>query len=330
MDNFNKVSNFSQSKFQSFSLSVIDPQDTNRIALIGRALSAPIRIEILRLLNVKPMLVSEIADALDIQISSAAFHVRTLEEADLISFDYSTKRKGTLKWYTYGISKRLIINLREKDGEGVQAKTPYIQNINIGDYVDAEMTQDCGIATEREHIMENQPNRAFIPERHDAQIIWSKFHGSLTYAIPNDYAESGKLSEVSFSLELCSEARGYNDAYPSDITFWVNGVELCTWTCPGDYGDRYGKYTPPWWFPESTKYGLLTLVSIRDKGVYLNEKLINRHVTLKDLKLSNGNRTTFQFGVKKDAEHLGGFNVFGNKFGDYNQDIIFTAMYQNI
>ena len=219
--------------------------------------------------------------------------------------------------------------MREKQGDTTRTRPPYTQSINIGDYIDAELSHDCGIATEREHIMENQPYRAFIPERHESQIIWTKFHGSLTYAIPNDYAQAGTLSEIHISLELCSEAHGYNDNYPSDITFWLNDVELCTWACQGDYGDRYGKFTPPWWFPESTKYGLLTTISVRNRGVYLNEKLVNRNVTLKDLALAQSNRTTFRFGVKKDADHCGGFNVFGDKFGDYNQNILFNAIYKN-
>jgi len=326
----NEESKFLKGLNNTMLFEIMNPEDTNAIALIGRALSSPIRIEILRLLNIKPMLVSEIANELGLQLSSAAFHLRALEDAALIDTDFSTKRKGTLKWYSYGLRKRLTIQLRNQDGESIKARPPYIQSIPIGDYIDASFSSGCGIATEREHIMENQPNRAFIPERHDAQIIWTRKHGSLSYAIPNDYIQEGRLAEINLSLELCSEAHGYNDAYPSDITFWINGQELCTWTCPGDYGDRYGKYTPPWWFPESTKYGLLTTITIRERGVYLNEVLVNRNVTLDSLSLSRSNKTIFKVGVKKDAVHLGGFNIFGDRFGDYNQSILFTAIYQNL
>ena len=52
-------------------------------------------------------------------------------------------------------------------------------------------------------------------------------------------------------------------------------------------------------------------------------------VKLGGLNLTKGNRTTLKIGVKKDAEHLGGFNIFGDKFGDYNQGIVFTAIYEN-
>ena len=32
--------------------------------------------------------------------------------------------------------------------------------------------------------------------------------------------------------------------------------------------------------------------------------------------------------VKNNAQHPGGFNLFGSKFGDYAQPIIFTATYR--
>lgn len=314
---------------KNWELEVDNPDDINEIALIGRALSAPIRVQIIHMLNQRPMLLSQIAAELDIPLSSAAFHMHILEESRLVSAEYSTKRKGTLKWFSYTMSKTLVLHLREIDGNNQRKPVPYTQSINIGDYIDANLSSSCGIATEREHIMENNPQMAFIPERRDAQIIWTKYCGYLVYAIPNDYTTKGKISEINFSVELCSEARGYNNEFPTDITFWINDVEICTFTCPGDYGDRYGKYTPPWWFPESTKYGLLTKVSIRKQGIYLNEKLVNKQIRIDSLNLSKGNRTTLKIGVKENAQHLGGFNIFGDKFGDYNQGIVFTAIYED-
>ncbi len=329
-----------EKKYQEFSFenevnksrfySIVDPKQTTAISLLGRALNAPVRINILQLLNKHPMLASDVARELDIPLSSAVFHLGVLEDADLVSVEYSTKRKGTLKWYSYGTPKNIILQIRPIDGTAYHAPAPHTTSISIGDYIDANLAPDCGIATVLDHIMENNPKMIFHPKRHDAQIVWSRPWGFLTYAIPNEYTVNGKLLEINFSMELCSEAMGYNSDFPSDITFWINDVELCTYTSLGDYGDRYGKFTPHWWFPESTKYGMLVSVSIRDKGVYLNEKLVNRNVTLKDLQLNEGNRTTIKLGVKKDAEHVGGFNIFGDRFGDFQQAINFTAVYKDI
>lgn len=309
-------------------LSVENNEDTNRIALIGRALSAPVRIEILRMLNKHPLLLSEIAERFDLPLSSAAFHMRVLEEAELAAHRYSTKRKGSMKYYSYCPFKYLHLNLRAYDGLGQAEPTPYTEEYNIGDYVDADLPEESGITTEHEWIMAGLPSDAFLSKRHDAQLIWFTGCGSLTYAIPNTFARQGRLAEISFSMELCSEAMGYNEDYPSDITFSLNGMELCTYTSPGDFGDRYGKFTPRWWFPESTKYGQLVRICIQERGVLLNGKLVNRNISVDDLRLTEGNRALFKIEVKKDAVHKGGLNLFGNRFGDYNQAILFMATYK--
>ena len=308
---------------------VIELQDADglqRIALVGQALSSPTRLEILRLINVRPYLMSEISNELNIQPSSAAFHLKMLESAELVSVDYSTKHKGTLKYYSYG-TRDIVLRLRP--AEGIRDRlTPYVQSIAIGDFVDIALSDNCGFATDMKMIMADDPHSAFHPDRHSVQNIWNKHAGYIKYAVGNHFTARSALASISFSLELCSETNGYNHDYPSDITFWINDVELCSWTSPGDFGDKPGTYTPSWWYPESTKYGLLTTVAVKEKGVYLNGKLVNKAVTLDDLALSQGNHLTFTVGVKPDAEHVGGFNLFGAKFGNFNQHILLTATYK--
>ena len=308
-------------------LNVMDAVDSNEIALLGRALSSPIRVEIMRLLTEKPLLLSQIANKLDLQLSSTALHLKILKEAKLISAEPSTKGTGKLKWYTYSEHKLVVLQLFGRENV-MKRNYPVVINVPIGDFIDARIDAQMGIASETEIIAENEPHLLFSENRHKAQIIWCKNSGFLKYALPNEYAVGKTVHDISFSMELCSEARGYNDRYPSDITFFVNDVELCTWTCPGDFGDRYGKFTPSWWFPESTKYGLLTNVSVDEEGVRLNGKLINDRVSISDLRLDEGDRTSFKIEVKRDAVHLGGFNIFGEKFGDYNSAITFTATFK--
>lgn len=307
-------------------LNITDLEQTNKIALVGRALSSPIRIEILRLLNEKPMLASEIAEKFDLQLSSVLVHMKILEDAELVIVEQQKKGKRIINWYTYALPKIVMI-MRQGDKIPNNNTPPVIYNINIGDFIDGKFNSSCGFASESMHLNENTPNEMFAPSRRNAQVIWNKHDGYITYAVPNNYANNKKLNNISFSMEICSETNGYNNEFPSDITFSINDVELCTWTCPGDFGDRYGIFTPPWWFRESTKYGLLTTVAVQNDGVYLNKKLVNKNVKLQDLNLSDGNKTTFKIEVKKNAINCGGFNIFGEKFGDYNQAIIFTAIY---
>ncbi len=44
-----------------------------------------------------------------------------------------------------------------------------------------------------------------------------------------------KIKRASISMEICSEAPGYKEDWKSDLTLWVNDVEVGTWTCPGDF-----------------------------------------------------------------------------------------------
>ncbi len=308
-------------------LEIENVQDTNELALFGRALSSPIRIEALRLINKKPRLLSQLANELDVQLSSMAVHMKILEEANLITVEYSTKKKAQLKWYTYAPAKSVVVQTRNLYGDN-DGNDPTVISIGVGDFIDADFDEVCGFASETECLMNRTRHKAFSSERHKAQILWNKNSGFVTYAVPNEYAQKDGLYDISFSLELCSETSGYNNTFPSDITFWINDVEMHTWTCPGDFGDKYGKFTPSWWFPESTKYGLLVNLSVRNTGVYFNEQLVNKQITLESLHLKKGVNTTFKIGVKKNAKHVGGFNLFGEKFGNHDQAIVFTALHR--
>ncbi len=310
-------------------LDISDPDDYNRLALLGRAIYAPARIEIINLLYEKPLLLSDIAAKLDMPISSVAFHLKVLQEAHLIGVDYTSKSNSTLKYYTYTFPEITIL-MKDTRKQNSDLPEPYSTEINIGDFIDAEFNKRCGIASETEMLVECEQKKMFSPVRKNAQLIWTNGAGFVTYALPNDFVDKGKVAEINFSLELCSEATGYNQSYPSDITFWINDKELCTYTCPGDFGDRYGKYTPSWWYAESTKYGLMTTVSVRTGGVFLNEKCVNKKVNIDALSLSSGNRITLKIGVKNTAANIGGFNIFGNRFGDYAQHIVFNAVYSRI
>lgn len=308
-------------------LEIESEQDLIDISLIGKALSAPIRIQILRLINKKPRLLTNIADELNLQFSSAAFHLKVLEEAGLITVERSTKGNSTSKIYACTPCKVITLLTREIAGHSAPP-VPAVINIPIGDFVNAELGPLSGYASDTELLIENAPLDIFSEVRHKAQILWNSGAGFVEYAIPNGYVQFEQLKEVSFSFEICSEAQGYNEDFPSDITFYINGIELYTWTCHGDYGDKYGLFTPSWWLSESTKYGLLSNIKVNSYGVSFNEKLVNRNVRLKDLNLSDGNRTTFRIEVKKNAKHCGGFNLFGEKFGNYNQSIVFMATYK--
>ncbi len=310
-------------------LSLLNRDDQDAIMLLGRAINSPLRLELLRMLNDHPMSLTEIANAFNIHVSSAAVHIGILSDAELLSTDYATVRKGSTRYFCYNDTREITIKLREIFGDKRDQQTPVVYNINVGDYVDGKFSDlSCGFASETTHFVSNVSNDMFMPERHAAQILWT-YDGYVTYAVPNGFIKTGNVDSVELKLEICAEAFGYNETYKSDISFFINDKRLCVYTSPGDFGARYGKFTPDWWYKESTKYGLLVSIAVTDKGVFLNGELVNKNITINDLNLSNGNRILLRIEVEENAKHKGGFNLFGEKFGDYDIPIVFTAYMKN-
>ena len=79
-----------------------------------------------------------------------------------------------------------------------------------------------------------------------------------------------------------------------------------------------------YWPVTSTQFGLLRKVSITDEGVFFDHHLFTDKIKLDDLKLQEGKSVNFEIGVKEDAVHRGGLNLFGKNFGDFPQAIIMT------
>ena len=67
----------------------------------------------------------------------------------------------------------------------------------------------------------------------------------MEYKFPNNARVlNAEVEAIEFTMELSSEVPGTNADWPSDISIWVNDVKVGTWTSPGDYGDKRGRFTP--------------------------------------------------------------------------------------
>ena len=122
-------------------------------------------------------------------------------------------------------------------------------------------------------------------------------------------------------MELSSEVPGTAANWPSDITVSVNHIDIGTWTSPGDFGDKRGVYTPAWWKLKGSQYGMLKSWRVTSDGTYVDGVKISP-VSLKDLDLGNHKSIRLRIGVRDDARHPGGVNIFGRGFGNYDQDIV--------
>lgn len=292
--------------------------DDDAIEKIASALSSKVRRDILRLVDEKSYNISEIAQQLEIPLSNAAFHVKHLQEAGMINVQEKPASRGMTKIISRKIDE-ISIKCRTSDNVSVTSNTQ--MHIPIGSYTDCKAVASCGMASEKHMIeIDDTPGVFYNPERTTAQIIWMS-EGYLEYRIPNYYLFDKEATELVFSMELCSEVSNYRNDWTSDITFWINGKELCTWTSPGDFGGRRGRLNPLWWSEVSTQYGLLKTVRVNTHGVYMDEKKMSS-LKLEELQIEKGDYFTLRIGIRPDAENVGGFNLFGEKFGDYEQAII--------
>ena len=297
-------------------LSIHEDED-EKMEKIAVALSSKIRRDILRVVNDLSYNISEIAKILDMPISTVAFHVRHLREAGLVSVQERMMTRGVEKVVSHNTDE-IVINCTMPRQVSETTTTKF--QLPIGSYTDCKVERTCGMASVEKMIgIDDTPSMFYSVERNDAQLIWLA-HGYLEYRIPNYFLAHEEASELLFSVELCSEAPNYRNDWPSDITFWVNGHELCTWTSPGDFGGRRGRLNPDWWLDISTQYGVLKNIRINERGVYLDERKMSS-MKISKLCIEEGDYFTLRIGVKPDAQNCGGFNIFGEKFGDYEQAI---------
>jgi predicted transcriptional regulator len=200
-------------------------------------------------------------------------------------------------------------------------------DVSVGHYTDVSIVPTCGICT-RDKIIGyfDEPRYFFDSERVDAKILWFG-QGYVEYKIPNFLMASEEPLELEISMEISSEAPCTNQDWPSDITFFFNGVAVGMWTSPGDFGGK-GKLNPSWWREDINQYGLLKRLIIKKDGTFMDGIKIS-NVTLDDINIRNP-YWIFRIAVLEDARHVGGLTLFGTGFGNYNQDIVFKLYYKNV
>ena len=305
---------------REFRLKIDDEEVLDQIV---QALNASVRRKIMCLLRSSCYSIAELAKLLKLPISTVCFHLNILRKAGFVSVTVKKNTRGNAKLIARQID-RLSIDFLPEDYENRQHQ--FSQEIPLGSFFDARVEAGCGMASEKEIIVSDDlPGAFFSPERYDAQIIWFS-KGYLEYRVPNYMLKDKQVSAVSFSMELCSEAPNYRNDWESDITFWVNGVELATYLSPGDFGGRRGRLNPDWWSDFSTQYGIMKTLRITRECVYLDETAVNTY-TIDKLRLKEGDYITFRIGVKEGARHQGGVNLFGEKFGDYSQGLVYSVDY---
>ena len=289
------------------------PQDYRAI----KGLASEVRLRILEILRNGEKNVNEIKDEMGLPQSTIATNNMFLEEAKLIETRNVKAAKGTQKICS-ALYDEFIIQFSEPStgSDAIEVEMP------IGLFIEYSVSPPCGMcSTEKIIGFLDTPASFLEPERVKAGLLWFE-KGHVVYQFPNNARYQQKpVRRLEVTAELSSETPGTNPQWRSDITMWINGVEIGTWISPGDFGDKRGTYTPEWWKLEGSQYGLNKVWSVTEEGTYIDGVRVSP-VSVTDLKLSDHHSVKVKIGIKENAEHVGGVNIFGRGFGNYDQDLV--------
>lgn len=288
-----------------------------QIQAVAKALSGDLRLRILEALGEEPLSVTQLTEALGVAQPTVSINVQMLEHAGLIETAAGSGREKLCS----RVYDSLLLELPRKPGDMLSALEEIA--MPVGMYSDASVTAPCGLVGPDGLIGNaDDPRSFYLPERANTWLLWLSESGYVEYRFPNPMPPGVKLDAIAVSAELCSEAPGYREDWLSDITLSVNGLEIGTWTSPGDFGLDKGTLTPTWWVG-GTQHGRLTEWRIGQEGSQLNGFSCSE-VRLGDLELQYDRPIIVRFEVKPDAVNRGGLNLFGSRFGNIPQDVKMT------
>ena len=275
---------------------------------IFKALGSDTRVQILNiLLETDQMSMNQLATELNISNGALTGHIKKLEECGLISISSESAGHGNQKMCSI-MQDRVIIDIRKP----IDYTNVFETQIKVGQFSSHEVWPTCGMATNH-------------PDRFSADIVcFTK--GYVEYVIPNLIPSNQRITQLSISAEISSEAPGIDNNWPSDISFYINDTKVGMWTSPGDYGDVHGMLTPQWWPPNWNQYGLLKLLVINEHGTFIDGLKISE-VSTTSLQLDYSSDIRFRLAVESDSRHIGGVTIFGKSFGNYDQDIHIAMNY---
>jgi predicted transcriptional regulator len=296
---------------------VVDPVEQLDVI---KGLASEVRIRIIRLLESRgPLNVNQIAELLGLPQSTVSSNIQILEKINLVVTRSEKARKGSQK-ICQSVFSEVLIAFSEVQRE--PEKDALEVAMSIGLYTRCNVSAPCGLCSVDGVIgLLDVPDTFLEPDRMKAGLLWFT-RGYVEYQFPNNLKLSGQTAKaLEFSMELSSEVPGTSADWPSDISLWVNGFDVATWTSPGDFGDKRGVYTPDWWKLSGSQYGKLKNWRINGSGSYVDGVKVS-DVTLQDLEIEDHRSIRMRIGVRDDADHPGGINIFGRGFGNYDQDIV--------
>lgn len=289
---------------------------------VYEALASKTRLQLLQFVGNEKRSVGEIAKHLGISNAITTRHIQQLEDAGLLDSERGTGKNRNKKMVFLKVDD-IHISFPEKIYKALHLHTT---NLKIGHFTDFSVSPTCGLATKQNIIGKiDEPKHFMNTQRVEAGLVWFK-EGYLEYKIPNMLQEHEIPEMLEIIFEVSSEFPMSNNVWPSDITIYVNGIQVAVYTVPGNFSDVRGRYTPSWWDSHLSQYGLLKHIRITKLDTAIDGEVCSP-VKISELGLENEMLITLRFAVEQDAKHKGGMTLFGEGFGNHQQDIIINTYY---
>ncbi|MPW25703.1 ArsR family transcriptional regulator [Alkalibaculum sp. M08DMB] len=317
--------------------------DIFKYELIAQALSNYNRLKILDLLKDGDYNINHISKTLKMPMPTVTVNIQKLEESGLIICTSKSGKHGkqkicslkyrelTLKFFdeeteTYNIVDTDFFPSIEKNPSTDLQLTEKIIDVKLGSYNSFKVSSSYGMASANELIEKGNALCSFSSdEKNKCEVLWFN-DGFITYDIPIDIGDN-ILDSLNVSFEMCSEHMFFNNNWPSDISLWINSVELGTYTSEGYFGDK-GILTPSWWPIDKPQHGELISFKVDNIGTYINEKIFSA-LKIKELIVSD-NTISIKIGIKKHAKNSRGIMIFGEQFGNHKQNINVHVVYKTL
>ncbi len=201
--------------------------------------------------------VSDIASALDLAASTTALHIETLEEAGLIRTELEPASRGLRKICARAYDAIIL----ELPVDEQPAPTHAIElSMPIGAFADCQAAADlrAGQQGRRHHRLAGRPGLVLRARRARcaADLVFARAISSTAFRT----AAGGRPRRVAAAAAWRSALKAPLLAldWPSDITLWINGVEIGTWTIARRFRRRARVASrPSGGRPRNTQYGLL-------------------------------------------------------------------------
>lgn len=289
---------------------------------VFEALASKTRLELIQYIGNGKKSIGEIARHLGISSAITTRHVQQLEDAGLLASERGTGENRNKKMVFLKVDD-IHISFPEKIYQGLGCHTV---NLKIGHFTDFCITPTCGLATQTEIIGKTDDPKFFMDTRRvDAALIWFS-EGYLEYKIPNLLRENEIPEMIEVIFEIASEFPISNNVWPSDITIYINQKKTAVYTVPGNFSDVRGRYTPAWWNSHLSQYGLLKHLRMNKFDTAIDGEICSS-IKINELQLENEPFITLRFAVEANARNKGGLTLFGEGFGNHNQDIIIRTYY---